>query len=77
MNQITQGGLFDVVTDATGNHHSMANALQYVSYSGSLVYVGITTRGNFIPPPPPFIAAKSVYLLPAMPYPKISPALLI
>ena len=51
MNQITQGGLFDVVTDATGNHHSMANALQYVSYSGSLVYVGITTQEISVPHP--------------------------
>ena len=51
MNQITQGGLFDVVTDATGNHHSMANALQYVSYSGSLVYVGITTQEISFPHP--------------------------
>lgn len=44
MEEITQGALYDVVTDATGNHHSMSNALEYVSFSGSLVYVGITTQ---------------------------------
>lgn len=44
MKKITQGGLFDVVTDATGNNHSMSNALEYVSFGGSLVYVGITTQ---------------------------------
>jgi len=32
------------VTDATGNQHSMSNALQYVAHTGSLVYVGITTE---------------------------------
>jgi alcohol dehydrogenase len=44
MKEITGGQLYDVVTDATGNHHSMSNALEYVAYSGSLVYVGITTQ---------------------------------
>jgi alcohol dehydrogenase len=44
MKKITQEGFFDVVTDATGNHHSMSNALGYVSFGGSLVYVGITTE---------------------------------
>ncbi|MBT3667287.1 MAG: zinc-binding alcohol dehydrogenase family protein [Opitutae bacterium] len=44
MREITNGGFFDVVTDATGNHHSMSNALEFVAYGGSLVYVGITTQ---------------------------------
>ena len=43
MQQITGGDKFVLVTDATGNQHSMSNALQYVAHSGSLVYVGITT----------------------------------
>jgi 2-desacetyl-2-hydroxyethyl bacteriochlorophyllide A dehydrogenase len=40
----TNGDKFAVVTDATGSHHSMANALTYVAHTGSLVYVGITTQ---------------------------------
>jgi 2-desacetyl-2-hydroxyethyl bacteriochlorophyllide A dehydrogenase len=44
MKEITNGGFFDVVTDATGNHHSMSNALEFVAFGGSLVYVGITTQ---------------------------------
>ncbi|MCA9062067.1 MAG: zinc-binding alcohol dehydrogenase family protein [Planctomycetaceae bacterium] len=42
--QITSDDLYSVVTDATGNQHSMAAALQYVAHTGSLVYVGITTE---------------------------------
>ena len=42
--EITNGNLFDVVTDATGNNCSMSNALEYVAHTGSLVYVGITTQ---------------------------------
>jgi len=44
MKEITGGDLYSVVTDATGNHHSMAAALSYVAPTGSLVYVGITTE---------------------------------
>ena len=44
MKEMTNGALYDVVTDATGNHHSMSNALEYVAFSGTLVYVGITTQ---------------------------------
>ena len=49
--EITSGQLYDVVTDATGNHNSMSNALEYVAYSGSLVYVGITTQEISFPHP--------------------------
>ena len=49
--EITSGQLYDVVTDATGNHNSMSNALEYVAYSGSLVYVGITTQEISFPRP--------------------------
>lgn len=44
MKEITNGNMYQVVTDATGNKHSMSNALKYVAHSGSLVYVGITTE---------------------------------
>lgn len=40
---ITEGGLYSVVTDATGHAGSMSAALQYVAHTGTLVYVGITT----------------------------------
>ena len=51
MKEITHGALYDVVTDATGSHHSMSNALEYVAYSGTLVYVGITTETIGFPHP--------------------------
>ena len=51
MRQITNGSLYDVVTDATGNNHSMSNALEYVAFSGTLVYVGITTEQIYFPHP--------------------------
>lgn len=42
--EITGGDRFSVVTDATGNNRSMANAMNYVAHTGELVYVGITTQ---------------------------------
>ena len=51
MRQITNGSLYDVVTDATGNNHSMSNALEYVAFGGALVYVGITTEQIYFPHP--------------------------
>jgi alcohol dehydrogenase len=42
MRQVTAGDLYAVVTDATGNRHSMAAALTYLAHTGTLVYVGIT-----------------------------------
>lgn len=44
MMECTHGDKYSVVTDATGNQHSMSNAIQYVAHTGSLVYVGITTE---------------------------------
>jgi alcohol dehydrogenase len=41
---ITAGKLGNVVVDATGNNHSMSQALQYVGFAGRLVFVGITTE---------------------------------
>jgi len=44
MQDITDGHLFELVIDATGNNKSMSNAVNYVAHTGSLVYVGITTQ---------------------------------
>jgi 2-desacetyl-2-hydroxyethyl bacteriochlorophyllide A dehydrogenase len=43
MRKLTDGGMYTVVTDATGHAGSMSNALHYVAHTGTLVYVGITT----------------------------------
>ena len=43
MKQITGGDMYQVVTDATGNKHSMSGAFAYLAFTGRLVYVGITT----------------------------------
>lgn len=44
MEALTNGSMYQVVTDATGNQHSMSAALGYVAFTGKLVYVGITTE---------------------------------
>lgn len=44
MRELTDGDMYSVVTDATGNKHSMSGALKYLAPTGSLVYVGITTE---------------------------------
>lgn len=44
MKEITGGDMYQVITDATGNKHSMGGALQYIASTGRLVYVGITTE---------------------------------
>lgn len=44
MKELTGGDMYQVITDATGNKHSMAGALQYIAPTGSLIYVGITTE---------------------------------
>ncbi len=49
--QMTAGDKYAVVIDATGHHVSMANALNYVAHTGSLVYVGITTADISFPHP--------------------------
>ncbi|MDP6058771.1 MAG: zinc-binding dehydrogenase, partial [Pirellulaceae bacterium] len=51
MKEITGGDMYELVTDATGNNHSMANALNYVAHTGTLVYVGITTEEVSFPHP--------------------------
>lgn len=42
--ELTNGQLADVVVDATGSNKSMGYALNYCSFSGRLVYVGITQQ---------------------------------
>ena len=51
MQAITNGDMYAVVTDATGNNRSMSNALKYCAHTGSLVYVGITTQEVSFPHP--------------------------
>lgn len=41
---ITGGQLADVVIDATGSNKSMSHALNYCTFGGRLVYVGITQQ---------------------------------
>lgn len=43
MKEITGGDMYQVITDATGNKHSMSGAFTYLAPTGTLVYVGITT----------------------------------
>ncbi|QDT04148.1 Putative L-galactonate oxidoreductase [Rubripirellula lacrimiformis] len=43
MKELTGGDMYQVITDATGNKHSMSGAFQYLAPTGTLVYVGITT----------------------------------
>ncbi|MBM81407.1 MAG: L-iditol 2-dehydrogenase [Planctomycetaceae bacterium] len=52
MQAITDGDMYAVVTDATGNNHSMGSAVNYCAQTGSLVYVGITTQEISYPHPP-------------------------
>jgi alcohol dehydrogenase len=49
--EATNGNRFDLVTDATGNPHSMSGAMEYVAHTGRLVYVGITTDNITFPHP--------------------------
>jgi 2-desacetyl-2-hydroxyethyl bacteriochlorophyllide A dehydrogenase len=43
LKDLTDGALPSVVIDATGSNKSMSNALNYVGFTGRLVFVGITT----------------------------------
>lgn len=51
LQQITDGHLYTLVIDATGNSKSMSNALNYVGHTGRLVFVGITTEEVHFPHP--------------------------
>ena len=43
LREVNEGDLPVTVIDATGSHISMSNAFQYVSFTGQVLYVGITT----------------------------------
>ena len=49
---LTNGQFADVVIDATGNNQSMARALQFASFAGRVVYVGITQQNLDFPHAP-------------------------
>lgn len=51
LRQITDGSLFSVVFDATGNTKSMCQAFEYVGHGGRLVFVGIVTDHISFPDP--------------------------
>ena len=72
MLEITNGTLFDLVTDATGNPHSMSGALDFVAHTGRLVYGASPLRKS-----PSntrlFTARKSICSLRGTPCPRISP----
>lgn len=42
--EITDGNLFTLVFDATGNHRSMSKSVEYVGHTGRFVFVGISTQ---------------------------------
>ena len=44
LKRLTGGALAQVVIDATGSNKSMSHALNYVGFTGRLVFVGITTQ---------------------------------
>ena len=44
MRSATDGDLYSLVIDATGNPGSMSKAIEYLAPTGRLVYVGITTE---------------------------------
>ena len=44
LREVNGGDLPITVIDATGSHISMSNAFQYVSFTGQVLYVGITTQ---------------------------------
>lgn len=49
---LTDGRMAEVVVDATGSHRSMAAALEFCSFGGRLVYVGITQQQVSFPHAP-------------------------
>ena len=44
LREVNGGDLPETVIDATGSHISMSNAFQYCSFTGQVLYVGITTQ---------------------------------
>ena len=52
LSALTGGRLADVVVDATGSNKSMSHALNYCTFAGRLVYVGITQQEVSFPHAP-------------------------
>lgn len=52
LSELTNGDFAEVVIDATGSHKSMSHALNYTSFAGKLVYVGITQQELSFPHAP-------------------------
>ncbi|MDB6023618.1 MAG: Alcohol dehydrogenase GroES domain protein [Pedosphaera sp.] len=52
LGELTDGQLANVVIDATGSEKSMAHALNYCTFAGRLVYVGITQKEISFPHAP-------------------------
>ncbi len=50
--ELTNGQFADVVIDATGSNKSMARALEFASFGGRIVYVGITQQNLEFPHAP-------------------------
>ena len=61
MKQITDGKLAQVVIDATGNHSSMSHSLNFVAFTGKLVFVGIST--DVISFPHPLMHSREMSIL--------------
>jgi alcohol dehydrogenase len=51
LSELTDGNLAKIVIDATGSNKSMSNAINYVGFTGTLVFVGITTQEVSFPHP--------------------------
>jgi len=51
LTNLASGELPSVVIDATGSNKSMGHALNYVGFTGRLVYVGLTTQEVSFPHP--------------------------
>jgi len=49
---LTNGQLADVVIDATGNNQSMVRAMEFATFAGRVVYVGITQQNLEFPHAP-------------------------
>jgi len=60
--ELTGGQLADAVIDATGSNKSMVRALEFATFAGRIVYVGITQQ-NLEFPHAPFMHRRELTLL--------------
>ena len=60
--EFTNGQMADVVIDATGNNKSMVRAMEFASFAGRVVYVGITQQ-NLEFPHAPFLHRRELTLM--------------